>query len=337
MLKETARKFLYPAALTLKADKIISSLSKRKMMILMYHGVTEKSYTSITPRHLTATDFKKHLSYLKKNFNIVPLQQLFELHKDNATPKKHTIAITFDDGFVNNLNTALPILESYQIPATFFISAICVDDEHYILWSDLIAIIRAKTPENYLELNGYKFQKKGAYDLYNTELNVSGFDYIKNLPPADRDTLLEKMAVTYDIKKLIRDIPAECYKLLNKEELKRLAASKYVDIGSHGYSHLNLANIPIATAENELKTSKQKLESVINKEVTGIAYPDGNYNDVVKAASLRLGYKNLLAVNYLSPADVADKSILPRQGISNTTTYEDNMLLLNSAFDKVGF
>ncbi len=337
MLKQTARKFLYPLALTLKGDRIISALSKHHLMILMYHGVTEKDYTSITPRHLTSVDFKKHLSHLKKNYDIVTLKQIFELHRNNTITKKHTIAITFDDGYVNNFTTALPILELFKIPATFFISAICTDDEHYILWSDLIDIIRTKTLENYLEFNGHKFYKTGKYGIYNSDLNISGFDYIKHLSPAERDELLKDLTIKYNVEKMLGDISTECYKLINKEQLKKFAASSFVEIGSHGYSHLNLANIPFNLAEDELKKSKQKLESVIEKEVLSLAYPDGNYNDEIKSDSLRLGYKNLLAVNYLLPSDIKDKNILPRQGISNTTTYEANMLLLSRGFDKVGF
>jgi peptidoglycan/xylan/chitin deacetylase (PgdA/CDA1 family) len=337
MLKQTARKILYPLALSFKADKIISSFSKHRKMIIMYHGVTEKNYTSITPRHLISVDFKMHLSHLKKNYDIVTLKQIFELHRNSTVPKKHTIAITFDDGYVNNFKTALPILESFKIPATFFISAICTDDEHYILWSDLIDIIRTKTSENYLEFNGHKFYKTGKYGIYNADLNISGFDYIKNLAPTERDVLLKDLIVKYNVAKMLGDISEECYKLINKEQLKKFAASPFVEIGSHGYSHLNLANIPFNIAEDELKKSKQKIEAVIEKEVVSMAYPDGNYNDVIKSTSLKSGYKNLLAVNYLLPDDAGDKTILPRIGISNTTTFEANMLLLSRGFDKVGF
>ena len=141
----------------------------------------------------------------------------------------------------------------------------------------------------------------------------------------------------YNIAKLLKAIPAECYKLLNNEQLKKFSESPLVEIGSHGYSHLNLAYIPKEVAEEELEKSKQKLEAITGKEVISIAYPDGNYNEEVKSSSLNAGYKNLLAVNYLLPSDSADKNILPRNGLSNTTTYEANMILLNKKFNQVGF
>jgi peptidoglycan/xylan/chitin deacetylase (PgdA/CDA1 family) len=337
LIKQIARKLLYPVILSLKADRLIAATSKHRMMILMYHGVTEKNYTSITPRHLTSIEFKKHLTYLKKTFDIIPLKQAFEFYRNGIIPKKNTIAITFDDGFVNNYTTALPLLESFKIPATFFISAICIDDENYILWSDLLDIIRAKTSEDFIELNNHKFYKKGAYVIYSPELAISGADYIKQLSPENRNSLLEDLKKKYNIQKLTNNIPSECYKLLNIEQLKKFAASSFVEIGSHGYSHLNLANIPLNVAENELKQSKQKLEEVIGKEVIAIAYPDGNYNDKIKEASLKSGYTNLLAVNYLLPTDIMDKNILSRFSISNTTTYEANMLLLNQRFNTLGF
>ena len=84
----------------------------------MYHGV-RTGQLRINGRHITAKHFEKQLQYFKRKFSVVPLDQLCEMKFAGVVPEKHAIALTFDDGFVNNLTVALPLLEKYGLPATF--------------------------------------------------------------------------------------------------------------------------------------------------------------------------------------------------------------------------
>ena len=102
ILKTVARKLVYPVAFRLGAAHWAKQPQRRKM-ILMYHGVTKKPYLQWTPRHMTESMFDRQLRYLKKNYHIVTLGEIFELHRNRVQPDQKTIAITFDDGYVNNL------------------------------------------------------------------------------------------------------------------------------------------------------------------------------------------------------------------------------------------
>jgi len=124
---------------------------------------------------------------------------------------------------------------------------------------------------------------------------------------------------------------------LNVQELKTFSDSPFVEIGSHAYAHYNLAFIDQETAWEELKKSKEKLESVIGKTIGSLAYPDGNYNDSILSMSEQLGYSNLIAVTYLQASDKLKSNLLPRFGVSNTTTLESNMIRLSRSFDLEGF
>lgn len=89
-------------------------------VILQYHHVsnsTPKS-TSITP-----AQFEKHLKYLKtNNFDVVPLSYIIEKIKKKQTVKDKTVAITFDDAYINILTNAKPLLNKYNYPYTIFVN-----------------------------------------------------------------------------------------------------------------------------------------------------------------------------------------------------------------------
>ena len=65
---------------------------------------------------VSPTNFRAQIDYLKKNFPIVRFEENWD------TVQKPAIAITFDDGYADNLTEALPILREAEVPATFFIS-----------------------------------------------------------------------------------------------------------------------------------------------------------------------------------------------------------------------
>ncbi len=88
--------------------------------ILLYHRI---STTFADPLMLCVTPscFENHLQFLKKNYNIIPLSELSKLLTTGAL-KGNEVAVTFDDGYRDNLTNALPLLEKYNIPATIFIT-----------------------------------------------------------------------------------------------------------------------------------------------------------------------------------------------------------------------
>ena len=90
------------------------------MVVLCYHRVnsTSDDWNNITVRKET---FIKQLNHLRRNYEIVRSGE--DIFKENA------VAITFDDGYEDTYLNAFPILEQWQIPATIFISTLCIDKE----------------------------------------------------------------------------------------------------------------------------------------------------------------------------------------------------------------
>ncbi len=108
IIKKALKFFIYSA---------LSFFPSKGIVILMYHSVGgNKEFFTVKTE-----DFDKQMKYLKdKGFNVVKLKDLPSL-KNNKNIKK-TVAITFDDGYMDNYSEAFPILEKYGFPATIFIT-----------------------------------------------------------------------------------------------------------------------------------------------------------------------------------------------------------------------
>lgn len=326
--KRIARKIVFPIAMKLGLDKCFRNRAKNSILNVMYHGVVNEDSCYFSPRHIHKEQFEEHLKYLKKNFEIISTEEAFKKIASNEKLEKKYLTISFDDGYKNNLTTALPLLEKYSIPTTFFISSICIDNkaERY-LWSDVISGLNYFYSNEPIEVNNLIFN-----NLRCEKENLYLPDYIKTLPFSNRDIVLEKLESKYDLKNKIQSLPEEIWKLLSKEELITLSKSSLVTIGSHGHRHFNLGDIDLDSAKEELRISKELLSKTIQKEVNLIAYPDGSYNESVKNCAEELGYTGQFAVNYKASDDRTDSRIMNRHGISSTTTFESNMLTLNVVF-----
>lgn len=330
--KRIARKLIFPIAMKIGLDKFFRYQAKNSILNVMYHGVVSTDSCYFSPRHITKKQFEEHLKYFKENFEIISTDEAFRKVSDKEILSKKYLTISFDDGFKNNLTTALPLLEKYHIPTTFFISSVCVEDhEDNYLWPEVISAINYFYKNESIEINNMTFK-----NLKCEKENIYLPDFIKSLTYEKRDSVLKLIEKKYDLKSKIESLPEEIWKLLNKQELIELSKSSIVTIGSHGHRHFNLAEIEPEAAMEELRNSKELLSKSINSDVSLIAYPDGSYNENVKNIAEELGYSGQYAVKYKTSKDYTDTRIMNRHGISSTTTFDSNMLVLNRAFKKKG-
>ena len=334
-MKKFIQRNILPPLMKINAEHLFRLFAQKKGLNIFYHGVVKQDSTFISPRHITKDQFEQHIKYFKRKFNIISMNEMFEMHRENITPDKWTITISFDDGYANNLENALEIIEKYKVKTTFFLSGICIEKPDYIMWSDILSFIRFYSPE--VIIDGKKFQKIGKFGLYNSELNIMASDYIKRLPFGERENTLQKMVSKHQLLNKMKDLPKEYWKLLSPDQIKELASSKFVDIGSHGHLHYNLGDISLKASIEEMRRSKEILSNTINQNIELLSYPDGSYNKTVIDEAEKLGYTKQVAVKYKHKSDAKDIRIINRWGVSSTTTFETIVFSLNKAFIKNSF
>ncbi len=319
--------------MNLKGDRIIRSLASGSILNIMYHGVTRENSNYFSPRHISSDQFERHLKYFSREFDVISISEAFDYLRNGYRPERKTITISFDDGYRNNLYTALPLLEKYNMKATFFISGICTEEMKIrALWTDIISCLRYFHKNEAIELGDNKFK-----DFTGIESKTSLGDFLSLCGISELADNLNYLITTYNVEKEINSLPEDLWKLLERSEITELSDSGIADIGSHCHSHYKMEAIDISDARRELQISRDALRQVTGKEIKSVAYPFGSYNMLIKDEAGKMGYENQIAVNYIYPEDVNDLRILNRHGIPATTTYEANILLLNNAFRSKGY
>jgi peptidoglycan/xylan/chitin deacetylase (PgdA/CDA1 family) len=276
--------------------------------ILVYHGVCPNAPTRFNTLFITQTTFEEHLKIYKKHFNAVTLTDFYEQRFNNS---KFNICLTFDDGFANNYHYVLPLLEQYQIPATFFVTAISAT-KYDILWNDFLSITGRLGPARFTFKN--EIYNKTRHNKYAHANGIALAEKLRQVEFEDKAELLNLMD---KLTGFHRDKHYQDYWLqMTGEQIKALSASRYATIGSHGYYHNDLSRIDTASAEKEMVQSKHYLENLTGKEIISIAFPYGAYNTNLLQLAKKTGYKQLLATEFNTLQDQAEPALKERLTIN---------------------
>ena len=115
-------------------------LSNENFVIFLFHGVISSNKSKIrnyTNKHLEVSRFERIIDELRINGEPVSLDQIIRAKNGKLEIPPKSYAVTFDDGFANNLNLAAPILKRYSTPATFYITTRFIQNNDSS-WTDLI-------------------------------------------------------------------------------------------------------------------------------------------------------------------------------------------------------
>lgn len=336
LIKTIKRRIIAPTIYNLSLQQIFSYSAPRKL-ILCYHGVSPIGSLPFNGRHLPSEIFEKHLRYFRRHADIVTLEEIFRMSSEKANPKRLTLALTFDDGYLNNLECALPLLEKYRVPASFFVSSIALENPDYVIWADILDILRIEMGQKGIQIGDLDFRPFGLWDMKEQNSGKILSEWVKLMPYGVRDIWLGQLMQKYHFYDIANLRKLDFFRLMNRKNVHQLSKSPYVEIGSHGHLHYNLAHLTTEKASIELDYSKRALEKTIDKEVRSIAYPDGNYDEVTKSLSREIGYQQILALNYQTISDKEDDDILPRSNVSGTTTYHSQILYMHQQQYSLGF
>jgi peptidoglycan/xylan/chitin deacetylase (PgdA/CDA1 family) len=329
-LKYCFYNFFCPLLLFLGVDKFLRNGSVNRRLIIMYHGVTKGKNFAINGRHLPSAAFEKQLQYYKKNFDVVPLERLCNGGGDKKG--KRSIALTFDDGYLNNMECAIPLLLKYQLPATFFVSTAGLDKQDYVHPADYIDMIRCCTAHS-VDINGIVFYHT-KNQLINSE-RITAHEYLNSLSFVEFKAVINTLKNIYSIQTVTRNIDPEVYSLVNAEAIKRIVENQLISIGSHSHDHVNLTKLSCDECDDQLGRSKKILEDCTGKPVHTVAFPYGFFNKEVVHSASKHGYRYQIAGGSIESDD--RNFVFARIGILNMAGYAFNMLSVNRGFERFGF
>ena len=240
------------------------------MSVLLFHRVQAKP-DEIFPGEVDAQQFDEILGWVKNWCNVLPLDEAVNRLKTGSLPAR-AAAITFDDGYADNHDVALPILQRHGLKATFFVATGFLNGGR--MWNDTVIEAIRHAPQNNLDLRTLDgFQNSGATQwrldspIQRRNAIAAIIGHIKYEHPQRREALAN--AVAYCSRAALP------LNLMMRDEQVRSLHRAGMQIGAHTHTHPILAMLDAQTTHDEILRSKVELESLIDQPVSLFAYPNG--------------------------------------------------------------
>lgn len=238
--------------------------ARARLSILIFHRVLPEP-DPLFPDEMDARRFAEVCGWLKSWFNVLPLDQAVTRLKAGTLPAR-AACITFDDGYADNFQIAMPILQQHGLTATFFVATGFLDGGR--MWNDtIIETVRGSTSP----LLDFSSLNLGQYPVTTVAARRAAIaaliDQIKYQPVAQR------ISVTEQIARLAQaQLPQDL--MMTSLQVKAMRQAG-MQIGAHTVSHPILARLNEDQARQEISDSQVFLERLLNERVGLFAYPNG--------------------------------------------------------------
>jgi peptidoglycan/xylan/chitin deacetylase (PgdA/CDA1 family) len=272
-------------------------------IILTYHRVIEKWDQNLDYSQpgmaVTAPTFDRQLSFLKEQFDIVPLDGLRADGNIDWPASRSRCVITFDDGWRDNYDLAFPILRKHDIPATIFLTTDFIGTDRAFWHTELIyLLLRGELPQ----LLGSEIMFRACPGPVRHHLKrlarmgrVSSAHDVDPVIEAvkamcDEDAIEELIQRLIQAVGLRRPLFPERKFFLDWDQVREMSASG-IEIGSHGCSHRILTRLSAEEAEEELVRSKAEIERRLGRRVQHFAFPNEAANGALLTSAATAGYR----------------------------------------------
>lgn len=248
-------------------------IEKNALITLLFHGLVNNSKELnsglIKPNYVVSTDFLENtiVYFLSNNYTFVRPKDIL----NGLIKNKKYVLLTFDDGYYNN-TLSLPILEKYNVPATFFISSYYIES-YKSFWWDVLYRERLKTNTPIDKIN------EEFIPLERTKIKIiEGF--------LTESFGCQAMVPLGDI-----DRP------FTVSELNDFGSHKLVTLGNHTNKHAVLSILDQEEIKDEYTTCRNFLENIKGFDPSIFSYPMGYYSHDIAALSKEFGFKLGFTVN----------------------------------------
>jgi len=262
-----------------------------RIYIVMFHYVREiKKSKFPNLKGLEFSDFKKQINYLLKNFNILSNEDFIEIIKTKKIPKKKSVFLTFDDGYIDHWMYVYPYLKEKKISGNFYPPVKVIENKKVLDVNKIHFILEKEQDRDKLLNYIFKFIKK----YMNKDKDDLKIDKILTFDRYDdkRTTLIKRLLQTYLPHKIREKIVDNLFKLIvgfdeknfskilyiNKNHIKEMFKDNMV-IGSHGENHYWWGKLNYKDQFKEIKNSVEYFKKIgVYNENFSVCYPYGSYN-----------------------------------------------------------
>ena len=284
----------------------------RHAAILLYHGVGTRA---VDPHHLAIPEdaFREQVAHLRDQYHVMSLDDLSQAIATNAVPAS-AIALTFDDGYLDNFTTVSPILAEHGLPVTFFLTTDGLDrsDRHEFWWdvlADSLLNPELRHP-SVLRLNLRDGERvfETATGSERLKAHTAIYRLANEGPPDRRDEVVETIGSWSGRHRSSEPTPGR----MKADEVIELAGRPGHAIGAHTVRHLMLPRQSRTLQHAECAQSRSTLEQLLGTQVTSFAYPFGAFDDATVETARSVGFQVAVTCEEASVDEASDQLRLPR-------------------------
>jgi peptidoglycan/xylan/chitin deacetylase (PgdA/CDA1 family) len=279
--------------------------ARARLSIMIFHRVLA-TRDPLFPDEPDAERFDQLLGWIQSWFNVLPLDEGAKRLRTGSLPAR-AAALTFDDGYADNFDIALPILRAHGLSATFFIATGYIDGGR--MWNDTIIESVRRTKLSRWDLSA---QGLSAFELTTDGERRRAIDKIigavKHLPPEERSAVTAQIADE-------ANVPLPNDLMMTSDNLVDMRRAG-MQIGAHTVTHPILARLEDRKAEQEISGSKAFLEGLLGERIGLFAYPNGkpaeDWRPEHAAMVRRLGFEAAVSTAPGTATRNSDPMQLPR-------------------------
>ncbi len=300
-----------------------------QFVVLTYHRIADLDAPDQYPFDAelisaSAAEFDWQMHMVAQHFRPERLGTLLQMCREKRKIPAGSVAITFDDGFLDNYSVAYPILRKHGVPATFFITTDFVEHNRPI-WFEVVAFALLHLPVGSIRhaLCPQGLPSQPTREIRLLELHRC-MQELKRAPDAQRADFVSYVSSMIDAAAL-RDAWQRFGGAMRWEHVAEISRDR-IEIGSHTVSHPILSKTDALKLKVELADSKRTIEERIGRRVDILAYPVGGRShvspEVVRVAK-GLGYANGISyVAGVNKRDEIDPFFVRRHTVERTMTRE---------------
>lgn len=238
-----------------------------KLSIAIFHRVHAQP-DPLFPDEPDRQRFDEVCRWLKTWFQVMPLDEAVRALRAGRLPAR-ALCITFDDGYADNHDHAMPVLQAHGLSGTFFIATGFINGGR--MWNDTVVETMRRCSQEQLNVDGLGLEGLQMLELRTLEQRRQALHRVLNaakyLPPARRSEVVGALAQRAGV-----NLPNDL--MMTTAQVQAMAAGGMV-LGAHTVNHPILAGLDEAAARDELATSRAQLQQWLQRDVTLFAYPNG--------------------------------------------------------------
>lgn len=289
-------------------------ITKKRVMILMYHGVTAKENVvdNYDNRHVFVNKLIWQIKYLKKYYSFITFEKFMEYKDGKIRNLPHNpVIITFDDGYKNNYTNLFPILKENNISAMIYLPTQMIGAKGVANYN-VIHYCIAKTKKKEICIEGTK------YSLETPKQKMSALHLLKEIANKKNDLRQFLELIKKETNVLCRATDDEDFAFMTWKDCQEMQ-KQGVEFGAHTHSHPLLTKVTKQECEQELKQSKEIIKKKFLCSCEHFCYPYGVYDNKV-IEIVKKYYKSAVVIKHGYNTQKTNSYALKRIPITNRNT-----------------